>query len=100
MTAPTWCDARAVLQAKCVRCHSAPPAHGAPFSLLSYADTQELDHSGKPRFEKMRAALDTELMPPTFLQLEPPVEQLTTDEKTTLLAWLAGDPPTDADGCE
>jgi hypothetical protein len=94
---PNWCDARVVLQAKCQRCHGDPLESGAPFPLLTYADTQATNSKGSPRYEQMKAALEAEYMPPQFLQLTPAVEPLTTDESTTLLTWLSGAPPLEAD---
>ena len=94
---PDWCAARVVLQAKCQRCHAEPTENGAPFPLLTYADTQVLNRKGSPRYEQMKAALETEYMPPQFLQLTPPVAPLTADESATLLTWLSGEPPLDAD---
>jgi len=96
------CDALAVVQAKCVRCHSDPPQNGAPFSLVDYAATQELAPSSKDpertRADRMLSAVDLGYMPDTQLALDPPVEPLTCEEKTTLLAWLraGAEPPPDA----
>src|SRR5690348_1039123 len=56
---PTWCDARAVLAAKCWRCHTDPPKNGAPFSLLRYEDTQVIDGRGVPRYERMYDAVES-----------------------------------------
>lgn len=97
---PDWCAARAVLQAKCQRCHGEPAENGAPFPLLTYADTQVADRKGAPRYEKLKAAIEAEYMPPLFLQLTPAVEPLTADESATLLTWLSGQPPLDAPHCE
>ncbi|HEV8548931.1 MAG TPA: hypothetical protein VGQ57_07885, partial [Polyangiaceae bacterium] len=33
--APRFCDAFAVIERKCQRCHGDPPANGAPFPLTS-----------------------------------------------------------------
>ena len=98
-TEPDWCRARMVLGAKCQRCHQDPTQNGAPFPLLTYADTQVVDRKGVPRFEKMKAALEAEYMPPTFLQLEPAVEPLLESERDALLSWLSGDPPLDNPEC-
>ncbi|MES1183913.1 MAG: hypothetical protein ABUL60_08850 [Myxococcales bacterium] len=94
---PDWCAARVVLQAKCQRCHGEPQENGAPFPLLSYADTQVVDRAGSPRSDKMKAALESDFMPPQFLKLTPEVEPLSDDERATLLDWLANEPPLDAD---
>jgi hypothetical protein len=85
---PTFCEALAVIRDKCQRCHGDPPVHGAPFPLLTYEDTQVIDRRGVPRFERMREAVESDFMPATFLDLEPPVVALEPDEKTLLLGWL------------
>jgi hypothetical protein len=95
-----WCAAHVVLQAKCQRCHAEPLENGAPFPLLTYADTQLVDGKGTPRHEKMKAALESDYMPPLFLQLTPAVEPLSPSERTTLLTWLSGQPPLDASDCD
>jgi uncharacterized membrane protein len=97
---PDWCAARTILRAKCQRCHSEPQENGAPFALLTYADTQVEDRAGRPRFEKMKAALESDYMPPQFLKLTPEVEPLLADERSTLLTWLAGEPPLDSADCD
>lgn len=97
---PDWCSARVVLQAKCQRCHGDPAANGAPFALLTYADTQVVDRKGAPRYEKIKAALESEYMPPLFLELMPAVEPLSASERATLLTWLSGEPPLDASQCD
>lgn len=97
---PDWCAARTVLRDKCQRCHQDPTQNGAPFPLLTYADTQVVDRKGVPRSEKMKAALDSDYMPPTFLQLEPAVEPLQESERSALVSWLSSDPPLDNPDCE
>jgi hypothetical protein len=97
---PDFCAARVVLRDKCQRCHQDPTQNGAPFSLLSYADTQVVDRKGVPRFQKMKAAIETDYMPPTFLELEPAVEPLRESERATLLLWLSSDLPPDNPDCE
>ena len=93
-----YCDARAVIQNKCVRCHSDPPQNAAPFALDTYASTQEpspsRDNPDRIRADRMLRAVESGFMPYTALSLDPPVEPLTCEEKTTLLAWLRdGAPP-------
>jgi uncharacterized membrane protein len=97
---PDWCAARSVLQAKCERCHQAPTQNGAPFPLVTYDDTQVVDRKGVARFQKMKAALESEYMPPTFLELEPAVESLQKAERDALLSWLSSDPPLDNPDCD
>jgi uncharacterized membrane protein len=97
----TWCQVREVLADKCHRCHTDPPEHGAPFSLLTYEDTQVLDRRGTPRFERVYDAVESEYMPPTFLKLEPPVEPLTDAERKLLLDWAAANAePTGGTSCD
>jgi hypothetical protein len=98
---PTWCDVARVLEQKCQRCHQDPPQNGAPFSLLTYDDTQVLDRGGTPRYERMHDAVESEYMPATFVKLEPPVEPLTESERGLLLEWAAsGGPSTGGTRCE
>jgi hypothetical protein len=86
--APAWCDVRVVLERKCQRCHSDPPANGAPFALVTYEDTQVIDRGGVPRSKRMADAIVSDYMPPRFLKIEPPVDVLTAEEKELLLEWL------------
>ena len=95
-----WCDAQPVLARKCLRCHGEPPANGAPFALALYVDTQVVDARGKPRYERMRQAIESDLMPARFVTLEPPVEPLDERERADLLDWLgAGAPQGAAEAC-
>jgi uncharacterized membrane protein len=97
---PDFCEARTVLRDKCQRCHQEPTLNGAPFPLLTYDDTQVVDRKGVPRFEKMKAAIESDYMPPTYLELDPAVEPLSPSERAALLGWLASDPPLDNPDCE
>jgi hypothetical protein len=97
---PDWCAALTVLRAKCQRCHQEPTQNGAPFALSTYADTQVADRKGVPRFQRMKAALATDYMPPTFLELEPAVEPLDESERSALLSWLSSDQPLDNPDCQ
>lgn len=94
-----YCDVEPIVAAKCERCHHEPPENGAPFSLASYADLQGPGEN--PRVGKIRHALETDFMPPTWLEVDPPVQPLTCEEKLTLLDWLeSGSPPSaDSDHC-
>lgn len=97
----TWCAARTVLEQKCQRCHGAEPDYGAPFSLVTYEDTQVANAKGKLRYELIAAAVSSDYMPPSFLQLTPEVEPLTEQERTTLLDWCdAGAPGPDQPDCD
>jgi len=90
-----FCDAFAIIEEKCVRCHGSPPAHGAPFSLDSYDATQVPSHDGKTiRADRMGEVITSGFMPLTSLRLDPPVESLSCEEKATLLEWIdRGAPP-------
>jgi uncharacterized membrane protein len=95
---PSFCDVRPILQSKCQRCHQDPTKNGAPFPLLSYADTQvsaaTTDRPERKRYDQMRSAVESGIMPDRSQELDPPVSPLTCEEKATLLAWLrAGAPP-------
>jgi hypothetical protein len=85
----TWCQASAVLEQACERCHTEPPANGAPFPLVSYEDTQAPYYSsGKQIWEVMRSVVRSGFMPMRPAALMPPVEPLTCEQKSTLLGWL------------
>jgi hypothetical protein len=84
----TYCQASRVMDEVCRRCHQDPPINGAPFSLMTYADTQELfGDTGKLRFERMREVIETSFMPPRPSKLDPPAV-LSCEQRKTLLAWL------------
>jgi len=97
---PDWCAARVVIQAKCQRCHGEPTENGAPFALVTYADTQVTDRKGVPRYERMKAAVESAYMPPQFLELSPAVQPLTASESDTLITWLSAQPPLDSRSCD
>lgn len=98
-----FCAALAVMERKCTRCHADPPVNGAPFSLVDYEATQAPSPSKKEpdriRADRMLAAVESNFMPFTQLRLDPPVEALSCEERTTLLAWLraGAQPPPDGD---
>jgi uncharacterized membrane protein len=98
-----FCDAFAIVQRKCARCHADPPVNGAPFSLADYAAIQAPSPTStepeRRRADRMLSAVQTNRMPDTELTLEPPVETLTCEERTTLLGWLAdgAEPPAGGD---
>jgi hypothetical protein len=94
----SWCDAQPVIAEKCGRCHGDPPANGAPFALVTYADTQRLDGRDRPRHERMLGAIEMDYMPATFLKLEPAVEPLSEGERQLLLEWLTAGAPR-GEGC-
>jgi hypothetical protein len=90
------CAVRVVLQSNCQRCHQDPELNGAPFPLLTWDDTR-VEFGAVLVYQAMLEAVDDDFMPPTWLDVNPPVQPLTTVEKQTLLDWLeAGAPPADA----
>ncbi len=93
----TYCDVEPILAARCVRCHQDPQQHGAPFPLLSYGDTQQV-YSGTVIYRRMATAVDRGDMPPVFLSLEPPVEDVSDEEIATITAWADAGAP--SGGCD
>src|SRR5688572_21365400 len=85
----TWCQALGVLETSCQRCHSEPPQNGAPFSLVTYEHTQAPYGTMQvPTHTRMRSAVASGFMPLVQIPLEPPVQPLSCEQKTTLLKWL------------
>lgn len=82
------CEARLLLAEKCERCHGEPLAHGAPFSFSTSDDRARVDAKGVSRSERMAQAIERGNMPALFIELEPPVESLTDEERDTLVGWL------------
>ena len=102
----TYCDAAPILELKCQRCHQDPPESGAPFPLLTYADTQVpaplQGDTERKRAADILSAIETNYMPFMGLPLDPPVSPLTCSERTTLLDWLrkgASPPPPGREDC-
>jgi hypothetical protein len=93
---PTFpCDVRAINENACQRCHQEPQQNGAPFSLLTWSDTRA-EYGIQLVYQAMVKAIADDFMPPTWLEVEPPVQPLTAGEKQILLDWLAaGAPPAD-----
>lgn len=96
----TYCDAAPIIASKCERCHHDPPENGAPFSLLTHADTQVATpvttEPGRRRWQDMLEAVEEGTMPYLAFPLDPPVSPLSCEEKSTLVAWLkrgAAPPP-------
>ncbi len=102
-TSVTWCEALTVIQAKCQRCHTEPPQNGAPFALLEHSDLHQAyppNRTDREVWQAMEVAVEIDFMPYTALDLDPPVQPLTAEEKSTLLAYLgAGAPPTGGTDC-
>lgn len=93
------CDVKAILTSVCQRCHSSPTQNSAPFSLMTWQDTQGT-YLGSPIYDRMHNAVKTDFMPLTTLALEPPVLPLTPEQKKTLLDWLEQcAPPVEATTC-
>jgi hypothetical protein len=89
------CDVRVIIESACQRCHQEPQQNGAPFSLLTWSDTRA-EYGIQLVYQAMDKAIADDFMPPTWLEVEPPVQPLTAGEKQILLDWLAaGAPPAD-----
>lgn len=86
------CDVQAVIEARCQRCHNDPQQNEAPFPLLVWEDTRR-QYGEQLVYQAMLLAIETDFMPFTQLELEPPVEPLTPDQKALLLDWLRDDAP-------
>lgn len=84
------CPVDRVLRDVCQQCHGSPTKSGAPFALITYADTQAV-YMGQPVWKRMNNALQTGMMPMS------PVT-ITDEEKATLLQWLGKGAPPAADG--
>lgn len=87
------CEVFAVIHAKCNPCHNTPTQNGAPFPLLTYADTQEPYGTDRLVYQQM------------FDQIQPgasprmPLNGMLTDaEMKTLGDWLAACAPPAAAG--
>lgn len=76
-----YMDVEPVIQDKCLRCHGDPMKNGAPVSLTSYDDV----YDERMVIEQKIRGGD---MPPTYLNLSPPVEDLSSSERSLLLDWL------------
>jgi cytochrome c5 len=88
------CNIDAILKSKCQVCHGAVPA-GAPFSLVTYADTQRVI-GGQPLWRHMRSHVlegEQPAMPP------PSYPQLSQDEKNALSAWFNAGAPSSTEHC-
>lgn len=84
------CAPNRVLVEVCQQCHTAPPKHGAPFSLVTYADVQR-DLDGKPIWHWMEQYVREGTMP------LPPIH-IADGDRATLLAWLQAGAPPRSDG--
>lgn len=88
------CDVFTVLQTNCHSCHQAPPVNGAPYSLLTYEDTRELNGmTTTPRWQRMGAVVESGFMPLG--------KTITATDKQILLDWVAACAlPAEGMGCE
>jgi cytochrome c peroxidase len=88
------CDVFTVLGNNCHTCHQSPPQNGAPFSLLTYEDTQADYAAGKKRWQRMKEVVEIGFMPLG--------SSLTDNDKQILLGWLEGcaQPAAEGMGCE
>jgi uncharacterized membrane protein len=90
------CKVDDVFATKCRRCHTIPTRHGAPFVFLTWEDTRQ-DRLGQPLYAVIGRAVRTNFMP-YRVEANPPVEQLTDDEKKIILDWVdAGAPREECD---
>ena len=85
-----------VFAAKCRRCHTRPTRHGAPLVFLTWDDTRQ-DRQGQPLYAVIGRAVRTGYMP-YRVEANPPVLELTNEEKQIILDWVdAGAPREDDD---
>lgn len=80
-----FCNVQAVLQQRCQSCHSNPPVSGAPFPLVTYADTQaNAPGTSTPIWQRMQARVTARTMPPAGF------DQLSDAQYNTLVSWFNG----------
>lgn len=90
------CKVDDVFANKCRRCHTVPTRHGAPFVFLTWDDTRQV-RLGQPLYTVIGRAVRTNFMP-YRIEANPPVQQLTDEEKKIVLDWVdAGAPREDCD---
>jgi hypothetical protein len=90
------CQVDDVFAGKCRRCHTIPTRHGAPFVFLTWDDTRQ-DRLGQPLYAVIGRAVRTNFMP-YRVEANPPVQQLTDQEKKIILDWVdAGAPREECD---
>lgn len=77
------CDVFTILDAKCHRCHTDPPANGAPFPLLTW-DHFQADYFGKPVWERASAAIQPDAFPRMPFGEDP----LPPETRAVLDAWF------------
>jgi hypothetical protein len=90
------CKVDDAFAAKCRRCHTVPTRHGAPFVFLTWQDMQQ-ERGGQKLPALIGRAVRSNFMP-YRIEANPPVQQLTEDEKQAILDWVdAGAPREDCD---
>jgi hypothetical protein len=82
------CGPRLVLQSICQRCHTKPPAHGAPFPLVTRSNIVRIGPDGEIRL-LMIEQLEMGRMPLTPVTID-------YDSRETLLDWLHVGAPAEA----
>ena len=84
-------DVNTVLRGRCQICHSAPPQNQAPFSLVSYEDTQTpFGITDKRKWQRMAQVIEPDGLPHMPRDGAP---QLADSELATLREWFAACAP-------
>jgi hypothetical protein len=101
-TSVTYCDVAPIIASRCLRCHGEPLQNHAPVALTSF-DAIHANYPSdttNPLYKLVQVKVSAGDMPPPadFLQVDPPVDQLTEQEKSLLLDWLSGGAPR-GEGC-
>jgi hypothetical protein len=91
---PTWVDdVRPILQANCIRCHSAPPIGGAPDYLRLDRYSDELTADGGDVLVIGAAGAAPTIAAYTGQELMPPRLPLTSRQKDILQTWFDAGAP-------
>jgi hypothetical protein len=96
-----WCQVKAILDAKCIACHTTPLAAGAPFPLAKYEDLIAAHPSkpGKKVFERVGVRVHADKSQLESLPVMPPGAQLPAASLAVIDDWVkagapAGENPT------
>jgi hypothetical protein len=82
------CDVYTVLHDNCHRCHQSPPLNGAPFPLLTYADTQAQYYNTADKiWEHMKLVIEPGAVPGMPFGSNPP--GMPEEKLNVLRAWFA-----------
>ena len=82
------CDVFTVLRENCHRCHQSPPLNGAPFPLLTWADTQAQYYTTPDKiWEHMKLVIEPGALPGMPFGGNPP--GLPEEKLNVLRAWFA-----------